>query len=114
MMTEEVIFTIILHAGNARAEAYDALRAAQAGDFEKAAEHLRQAEEEVSAAHKVQADMIQQEAQGNKMDVTLLFVHAQDHLMTALAEKNLIENMVEMHRTIKHLTYKLEASQCQE
>ena len=113
-MTEEVIFTIILHAGNARAEAYEALRAAQAGDFAKAAEHLRQAEEEVSAAHRVQADMIQQEAQGNKVEITLLFVHAQDHLMTALSEKNLIENMVEMHKTIKQLAAKLEASECQD
>lgn len=111
-MTEEIIFTIILHAGNARAEAYEALRAAQAGDFDKAAEHLRQAEEEVSAAHRVQADMIQQEAQGNKVEITLLFVHAQDHLMTALSEKNLIENMVEMHKTIKQLAAKLEASEC--
>ncbi|MBP2664655.1 MAG: phosphotransferase system lactose/cellobiose-specific subunit [Firmicutes bacterium] len=113
-MTEEIIFTIILHAGNARAEAYEALRAAQAGDFDKAAEHLRQAEEEVSAAHQVQADMIQQEAQGNKVEITLLFVHAQDHLMTALSEKNLIENMVEMHKTIKQLAAKLEASECQD
>jgi cellobiose PTS system EIIA component len=113
-MTEEIIFTIILHAGNARAEAYEALRAAQAGEFDKAAEHLRQAEEEVSAAHRVQADMIQQEAQGNKVEITLLFVHAQDHLMTALSEKNLIENMVEMHKTIKQLAAKLEASECQD
>ena len=113
-MTEEIIFTIILHAGNARAEAYEALRAAQAGDFDKAAEHLRQAEEEVSAAHRVQADMIQQEAQGNKVEITLLFVHAQDHLMTALSEKNLIENMVEMQKTIKQLAAKLEASECQD
>ncbi|MEN6411777.1 MAG: PTS lactose/cellobiose transporter subunit IIA [Veillonellales bacterium] len=112
-MTEEVIFTIILHAGNARAEAYDALHAAQTGEFDKAAEHLRRAEEEVGAAHRVQAEMIQQEAQGNKVAVTLLLVHAQDHLMTALAEKNLIENMVEMHKTIKQLGNKLEAFQCQ-
>jgi len=108
-MSETVIFEIILHAGNARAEAYDALRAAQAGDFAKAEAHLRQAEEEVGVAHKTQADIIQREAQGEKTDITLLFVHAQDHLMTAMAEKNLIENMVGMHRTIQELSRKLEA-----
>jgi PTS system cellobiose-specific IIA component len=112
-MMEEVIFEIILHAGNARAEAYDALRAAQAGDFVKAAEHLQLAEEEVAAAHRAQADMIQQEAQGKKVEITLLMVHAQDHLMTAMAEKNLIENMVEMHKTIRQLSSKQEASPCQ-
>ncbi|WP_371376071.1 PTS lactose/cellobiose transporter subunit IIA [Sporomusa aerivorans] len=113
-MTEEVIFAIILHAGNARAEAYDGLRAAQAGDFPKAAGHLAAAEAEISAAHRVQADMLQQEAQGKKTDISLLIVHAQDHLMTALAEKTLIENMVEMHKTIRQLTDKLEAVTCQE
>jgi len=113
-MTEEVIFKIILHAGNARAEAYDALRAAQAGEFIKAAEHLQQAEKEVGAAHRVQADMIQQEAAGNKVELTLLTVHAQDHLMTALSEKNLIESMIEMHKTIRQLSAKLEASSCQD
>lgn len=112
-MTEEIIFTIILHAGNARAEAYDALRAAQAGDFAKAEEHLRQAEAEITVAHRAQADIIQQETQGAKVEVTLLFVHAQDHLMTALSEKGLIENMIEMHKTIRELSGKLEAAQCQ-
>jgi cellobiose PTS system EIIA component len=113
-MTEEIIFEIILHAGNARAEAYDALRAAQAGDFVKAQEHMKRAEEEVRIAHRVQSEMIQQEVQGKKVEVTLLFVHAQDHLMTALSEKNLIENMIEMHKTIRELSRNQEAAQCQD
>ena len=109
-MTETVIFEIILHAGNARAEAYDALRAAQSGDFATAARHLEQAEAEVGIAHRTQADIIQKEVSGEKTEITLLFVHAQDHLMTAIAEKNLIENMVEMHKTIRELSQKLEAA----
>jgi PTS system cellobiose-specific IIA component len=112
-VTEEIVFEIILHAGNARAEAYDALRAAQAGDFDGAREYLKRAEEELGIAHRVQADIIQQEAQGKKVEVTLLFVHAQDHLMTALSEKNLIENMIEMHKTIRELSTKLGAVLCQ-
>lgn len=107
-MSETIIFEIILHAGNARAEAYDALRAAQDGDFAKADEHLRQAGEEVKLAHRVQTDIIQKEAGGEKTEITLLFVHAQDHLMTAIAEKSLIENMVVMHKTIRELSAKVE------
>lgn len=109
-MTEEIIFEIILHAGNARAEAYDALRAAQAGDFDSAIDHLQRAEAEIGAAHQVQTGMLQQEAQGRKVDITLLLVHAQDHLMTAISEKSLIENMVEMHKTIRQLSVKQEAA----
>jgi cellobiose PTS system EIIA component len=112
-MTEEIIFAIILHAGNARAEAYEALRAAQAGDFAAAADSLARAEAEVGDAHRVQADLIQKEARGEKTEVSLLMVHAQDHLMTAISEKNLIENMIGMHKTLQDLTRKLEAAQCQ-
>ncbi len=108
-MTETVIFAIILHAGNARAEAYDALAAAKTGDFAKAAEHLKRAEEEVGVAHRAQADTIQREAAGEKQDISLLFVHAQDHLMTAIAEKNLISHMIGQEKTIRDLAARLEA-----
>ncbi len=108
-MDENIIFEIILHAGNARAEAYDGLKAAGDGNYEKAALHLAQAEQEIGIAHKVQTDIIQQEAQGQKAAISLLAVHAQDHLMTAVAEKTLIENMIAMYKRIHELEEKLEA-----
>lgn len=108
-MTETVIFEIILHAGNARAEAYDALAAARAGDFAKAETHLKAAEAEISVAHRAQADTIQREAAGDRQEISLLFVHAQDHLMTAIAEKNLITHMIGMEKTVRDLTARLEA-----
>jgi PTS system cellobiose-specific IIA component len=109
-MTETVIFEIILHAGNARAEAYDALAAARSGDFAAAAAHMARAEEEVGVAHHAQADVIQREAAGEKQEISLLFVHAQDHLMTAIAEKSLISHMIDMEKTIRDLTARLEAT----
>ena len=109
-MSEDVIFTIILHAGNARAEAYEALRIAQTGNFAGAEECLRRAEAEIGMAHKVQTSLIQKEADGEAVGMSLLFVHAQDHLMTAIAEKTLIENMMVMHRRIHELERKLEVT----
>ena len=111
---ETVIFEIILHAGNARAEAYEALRVAKARDFEAAAEHLRLAEEEIGIAHRTQVEIIQGEARGEKTEISLLFVHAQDHLMTAIAEKSLIENMVDMQKTIYLLEQKMEVLGCKD
>ena len=108
-MNETVIFEIILHAGNARAEAYEALAAARTGDFAAAAARLAKAEEEIGVAHRAQADTIQREAAGDKQEVSLLAVHAQDHLMTAIAEKNLISHMIDMEKTIRDLTARLEA-----
>ncbi|MBP2645776.1 MAG: phosphotransferase system lactose/cellobiose-specific subunit [Firmicutes bacterium] len=105
-MTEQEVFEIIIHAGNAKAEAYEALKAAQSGEFIKAAEAFERAEKELNLAHRVQTETIQQEAAGVKSEVTLLMVHAQDHLMSAITEKNLIVGMVELHKTIRQLAAK--------
>ena len=37
--------------------------------------------------HKTQTRLIQDEINGEKVDTSLLMIHAQDHLMTALSEK---------------------------
>lgn len=106
MTREELVFEIILHGGNARGEAYDALKAAQEGDFERAKEHLKAADEEMKIAHKTQTSMIQGEINGEKVEMSLLMVHAQDHLMTAIAEKGLIENMIDLYKRIRDLENK--------
>ncbi|SHK52563.1 PTS lactose/cellobiose transporter subunit IIA [Paramaledivibacter caminithermalis] len=106
MNTEEIVFSIIISAGNARAKAYDALKCAQEGDFDKAQEYLKEAEAEVGNAHKVQTSIIQKEANGEKVELSVLFVHAQDHLMTAIAEKELIINMINLYKRISELENK--------
>jgi cellobiose PTS system EIIA component len=102
-MEEQVIFEIIIHAGNARAEAYEALRAAEKGDFERSKEHMKNSEDEIAIAHKTQTDIIQRELKGEKIDMSLIFVHGQDHLMTAIAEKTLIENLITMYQRVQDL-----------
>lgn len=109
-MEEKVIFEIILHAGNARAEAYEALKLAEQGEFSKSREHMKNSDIEIGIAHKAQTDMIQKEVAGEKIEISLLFVHAQDHLMTAIAEKTLIENLITMHEKVKKLEERLGAS----
>ncbi|KGG79729.1 hypothetical protein Y919_10245 [Caloranaerobacter azorensis H53214] len=100
---EEIIFKIIVHAGNARAKVYEALKHAQESDFEKAKECIDEAGKEVGIAHKTQTELIQREADGEKVEMSVLFVHAQDHLMTAIAEKGLIENMIDLYKRIDQL-----------
>ena len=47
--------------------------------------------------------MIQKEASGDKIELSLLFVHAQDHLMTAISEKTLIEQIMELRKVVNTL-----------
>lgn len=106
MNIEEIVFTIIISAGNARAKAYEALKFAQKGDFIAAEECLKNAEKEIGNAHKTQTSIIQKEAAGERIDLSVLFIHAQDHLMTAIAEKELILHMIQLYKRIEMLENK--------
>jgi PTS system cellobiose-specific IIA component len=93
-------FQIIVHAGNAKTEAYTALRCAREGDFEGSAEHMKKSEEEMIEGHKMQMQLLSQEAGGDEVPISMLLMHAQDTLMTSMSECNLIEEMIELYRRI--------------
>lgn len=97
---ELIVFEIISQGGTAKGLAYEALAAAEEGDYEKSEALLKEADEALLQAHKIQTDIIQAEAAGNKTEVSVLFVHAQDHLMTAIEAKNLIEHIIKLHKKL--------------
>ncbi|MCY6371879.1 PTS lactose/cellobiose transporter subunit IIA [Clostridium ganghwense] len=97
---ETQIFEIISHGGDARAYAYEALEAAKDEDFHKVEELLEKSQEELDLAHNTQTKLIQSEINGDKLEINLLVIHAQDQLMTAISEKNLIEQMVKLYKKI--------------
>jgi PTS system cellobiose-specific IIA component len=99
---EEIVFQIILHGGNGRSHAMEAIAAAKRGDFAEARKQLQKAAEELHAAHHIQTELIQNEAKGQKENVTLLMVHAQDHLMNAITVKELASEFVELYETLQH------------
>lgn len=102
---ENEIFEIISHGGNARAFAFEAVKAAEEGNLDKAESLLNKAQEELDLAHKTQTKLIQMEVNGENLQMTLLMVHAQDHLMTAISEKSLIEQMVRLYKIIHKNNY---------
>ena len=98
---EEVIFQIILHAGNGRSSSMEAIAAAKQGNFAEAREKLKEAGEELNGAHHFQTSLIQREIRGEKTEISLLMIHAQDHLMNAITMKDLATEMVDMYELIK-------------
>lgn len=105
-MTEElemIIFSIVGSAGEVKILAHEALAESFKGNFEKAEELIKDAEKAILKAHNVQTDLIQKEAAGESI---MLFVHAQDHIMTAMSEKELIKNLIKQNKKIKELEEK--------
>ena len=95
---EEVSMQIILHGGNARAAAYDAASFARKGDIAEAEKALLEAEKEIQEAHHIQTQAIQNCNVQQNISTPLIMVHAQDHLMTAMAEKNLIMELIHLYK----------------
>jgi cellobiose PTS system EIIA component len=100
MISEQTIFQIILHGGNGKSSSMEAIAAAKEGDFVEANKKLKQASEALNEAHHVQTQMIQNEVNGAKSEVSLLMVHAQDHLMNALTVRDLATVIVDLYETV--------------
>jgi cellobiose PTS system EIIA component len=98
---ENIIFQLILHGGNGRSFAMEAISAAKQGDFASAREKLSKANEEIACAHKIQTEIIQKETNGIKTEISLLMIHAQDHLMNALTIRDLAAEFVDLYETLK-------------
>ncbi|KAF1303386.1 MULTISPECIES: PTS lactose/cellobiose transporter subunit IIA [Enterococcus] len=94
----EAIMGLIMYGGNAKSDAMEAIQAAKTGNFEEAEEKIKDAEKSLVEAHHSQTNMLTQEAQGNHMEVTLLTVHSQDHLMTAIAFTDLAKEIIALYK----------------
>lgn len=94
MDMEQMIFEIIASAGEARDLTYQALDNVNEGKIEEAYKLIDEAERTMNTAHNAQTKLIQSEIQGEKIDGGLLMIHAQDHMMTAIAEHQMVKRML--------------------
>ena len=97
----EVAMEIILNSGNARNSIKEATDAFINKDFDNIEIHLNIAQEFLRKAHVIQTQVIQEEARGVKHELSLLFIHAQDTLMTVMSEFNLTNNFIRMLKSVQ-------------
>lgn len=97
----ESIMGLIMFGGNAKSDAMEAIAAAKAGDIVLADQKIADARASLVEAHRAQTGLLTQEAQGDHMTVTLLTVHAQDHLMTSIAFTDLASEFVDVYRRLE-------------
>lgn len=96
----ETAMTVIMAAGDARDHAAKALDHAEKGEFEQAEACMKDARDCIAQAHNGQTEVIQSEMRGEKHEFCLLFIHAQDTLMTIMTEINLTERLIRMYQHI--------------
>ena len=97
---EQTLFTVILHAGNARSKAVEAAELAEEGNFNEAEAALTEAENEQVEAHKVEANIIQIEAGGEQVPFSVLLIHSMDLLLLGWAEIDHTRQLMRVYRRL--------------
>jgi len=91
--------TIILHIGNAKSEAYEALSAVKEGDFEKFEQKYELAKNELRIGHRAHAEMLRKLSAEERMkDVDLLMVHAEGHLSSTDIAVDMVGELGELYK----------------
>jgi len=98
MDIELIAMNLVGNSGESRSLAFEALAEVKLGNYEKADEKMALSKERILQAHGMQTDLIVKEADGEKVEIGLLMVHAQDHLMTSMLARELIIEIIELHK----------------
>ena len=94
MKNENEIFQIILHSGDARNSIMEAMRALRCDDYARAHKCIEEANRDLNKVHKAQSLLISDEINGEVVEISLLMIHAQDHLMTTMAMRDFTKEMI--------------------
>lgn len=97
---QQIVMQLIVNGGNARSKAMEAIQVAKKGRIAEARILWEQAGNDLAKAHEIQTKLIQNEAAGENREVTLLMVHAQDHLMNAMTIRDLALEYIDIYETI--------------
>lgn len=99
MENELEIMNLITLGGEARSKSLLAMKAIEVNDFEKAEALLKEASGFILEAHKIQTQLLTNEARGETSgNVHLLMVHAQDHLMDSMVVKDLVQEILVLQK----------------
>lgn len=61
---------------------------------------LKHADAKLKQAHQAQTQMLTYEARGQNVDVTLLMVHSQDHLISAMTIRRLADDIIDLYQQV--------------
>ncbi|MCS5961124.1 PTS N,N'-diacetylchitobiose transporter subunit IIA [Klebsiella pneumoniae subsp. pneumoniae] len=98
---EEVVMGLIINSGQARSLAYGALEAGEAGRLCRSESDDGAVAPGAEQERIAQTQLIESDEGEGKMKVSLVLVHAQDHLMTSMLARELVAELIELHEKVQ-------------
>ncbi|MCI8857248.1 MAG: PTS lactose/cellobiose transporter subunit IIA [Clostridiaceae bacterium] len=97
-----IAMDVIMNAGDGRVKVDAALAALANVDLTQAETLLLEAEELIVKAHNAQTEVIQDQVSGEDTEYSLLFIHAQDTLMTITTELRMTQKLLPIIKMLLH------------
>ena len=94
---EQGAFQLILHSGNARSLAYEALRTLKEGAKAEALSLYEEAKKELAETQKRHSEFLHKAANEEINNISLLLVHAEDHVSSSQVVVELVKEIMELH-----------------
>lgn len=95
------VFQLVAAAGDSKSYSMEAIEHARAYQFDEARECLKQADEQMHQAHNIQFDILSAESGGKGVPLSLLMVHAQDHLTMAILARDQAEEFLHLYEVLE-------------
>ncbi|MGK4199626.1 PTS lactose/cellobiose transporter subunit IIA [Fusobacterium sp. HC1336] len=103
----EKIMTGVAIAGTAKSLGKEAILKANEGNFEEARNLFLEAKKQFVEVHDCHFDFIQKEASGERVDLCLLLIHMEDHIMTTSLFLDTLEDQINLIERIHKIEAKI-------
>ena len=96
----QVAMVLIANSGDARSKFMEAIALAKDLYFDQAQDKFDEGKASLRLAHQAQTDLLTQEAGGERVALSLLLLHAQDHLMNAMTVRDFAQELIDLYQRL--------------
>ena len=97
-ISEEFLTTLLCQVGTAKSSIMQAMFEARNSNFAEVDRLLNEADEALVAVHKTQTSLIGYDEGQGKVTMTLILTHIQDHIMTTMMCRDIVNEIVELYK----------------
>lgn len=94
---------IIAYGGEGKSLAMMAIQKAREGAFEEAEALMKQAHDAIVKCHQCHSELLFYDAEHQDLQLSLLLIHAADHLTGADMSELMAEEMIHLYKEVKHV-----------
>lgn len=97
---EMICFQIITANGSAKSNYMEALSEAKNGNYEAAEALIAEGDTMAIEGHKIHSELLSKEADGEKTELSLILMHAEDQAMSTEVIKIMVLELIELYKKL--------------